>query len=451
MSSPLLSIPTASNAAPASTSASASGGAARARDAQAGATDSFGAALARTRESRGQKAGEKTERQDDAASASPLARRRGASSAESTEERSPVDLLAMAMLTPAFATQAAQKRQAAADGTGASLHGAADASALAKADPPLAAAAGDTALTDSQPQDAATAQARASGKPIADAKADARSDAASEDGKKVKADAGATSDYKITAQSAPVVAAASASAAPAAPLAGAASTGAPEPKAGNAAPAIAAVDPKVAPEPAAAALRADDRPLPDTSSEADTASTLPASMNFKAAMAQASATSSTAQQPPVARLAVPTPVGSEGWGADVGRQMIRMGADGNHVAELSLNPAGLGPLKVTLTLGDNQAQAMFVSAHESVRRAVEAALPQLRDTLASQGIQLGQTSVDAGTQQQQAFGQQERGFEQQGRPNLRGAQRETAADDAPLAVRASSSGARASTGIDTFA
>ncbi len=38
---------------------------------------------------------------------------------------------------------------------------------------------------------------------------------------------------------------------------------------------------------------------------------------------------------------------------------------------------------------------MFVSAHESVRKAVEAALPQLRASLAEQGISLGQASVGA--------------------------------------------------------
>jgi flagellar hook-length control protein FliK len=76
-----------------------------------------------------------------------------------------------------------------------------------------------------------------------------------------------------------------------------------------------------------------------------------------------------------------------------------MSAGGQHTAELNLNPAGLGPLKVTLSMGDNQAQAMFVSAHESVRKAVEAALPQLRTSLSEQGISLGQASVGADTRQ----------------------------------------------------
>ncbi|MFC5476000.1 flagellar hook-length control protein FliK, partial [Paraherbaspirillum soli] len=52
------------------------------------------------------------------------------------------------------------------------------------------------------------------------------------------------------------------------------------------------------------------------------------------------------------------------------------------------------------------------SAHQSVRDAVEAALPQLRSTLADSGISLGNTSVSADTQQQQqqsAFAQQASG------------------------------------------
>src|SRR5690606_21336778 len=94
-------------------------------------------------------------------------------------------------------------------------------------------------------------------------------------------------------------------------------------------------------------------------------------------------------------LSVAPPVGSDAWGPAIGQQMIRMSASGHHVAELNLNPAGLGPLKVTLTMGDNQAQAMFMSAHESVRKAIEAALPQLRTTRAEQGSSLGQPSVGA--------------------------------------------------------
>jgi flagellar hook-length control protein FliK len=107
-------------------------------------------------------------------------------------------------------------------------------------------------------------------------------------------------------------------------------------------------------------------------------------------------------------------VGSNEWGKALSQQVVHMGNAGQQVAELQLNPPGLGPLKVTLSMNDQQIQAMFVSAHSSVRAAVEAALPQLRATLAESGISLGNTSVGAESQQQTAFtngqdGQRERG------------------------------------------
>jgi flagellar hook-length control protein FliK len=108
--------------------------------------------------------------------------------------------------------------------------------------------------------------------------------------------------------------------------------------------------------------------------------------------------------PAAPKQAALTPeVGSGEWGQALGRQMLHMGKAGEQVAELQLNPPGLGPLKVTLSMNDNQVQAFFVSAHSSVRAAVEAALPQLRSTLADSGISLGNTSVDSGSQQQPAF------------------------------------------------
>jgi flagellar hook-length control protein FliK len=106
---------------------------------------------------------------------------------------------------------------------------------------------------------------------------------------------------------------------------------------------------------------------------------------------------------PAATASLTPELGSPEWGKALGQHVIQMGNAGHQVAELQLNPPGLGPLKVTLSMSDHQMQAMFVSAHASVRAAVEAALPQLRTTLADSGISLGNTSVGAESQQQAAF------------------------------------------------
>nr|MDP2191521.1 flagellar hook-length control protein FliK [Rhodoferax sp.] len=142
-------------------------------------------------------------------------------------------------------------------------------------------------------------------------------------------------------------------------------------------------------------------------------------------------------------------VGSSEWGKALGQQVVQMGKAGHQVAELQLNPPGLGPLKVTLSMNDNQIQALFVSAHSSVRAAVEAALPQLRATLADSGISLGNTSVSAGSQQQQtAFA-----HSQNGQPDQRSFRSNSRVDMAALSARAVTEPLRQSNGItvDTYA
>lgn len=145
-------------------------------------------------------------------------------------------------------------------------------------------------------------------------------------------------------------------------------------------------------------------------------------------------------------------VGSGEWGKALGQQMIHMGKGGEQVAELQLNPPGLGPLKVTLSMNDHQVQAMFVSAHSSVRAAVEAALPQLRTTLADSGISLGNTSVSSESQQQAAFAQGQNG--QNGQSGQRGYRAERTPDNLASVARPAMEASRpAGRGIsvDTYA
>src|SRR5690606_31195719 len=78
-------------------------------------------------------------------------------------------------------------------------------------------------------------------------------------------------------------------------------------------------------------------------------------------------------------LGIATPVAATpAWGAELGRQLIVLSHDaaqGQQTAELRLDPPNLGPLRVTLSVHDGVASASFVSAHATVRHAVEAALP----------------------------------------------------------------------------
>ena len=84
-------------------------------------------------------------------------------------------------------------------------------------------------------------------------------------------------------------------------------------------------------------------------------------------------------------------------------------------AEIQLDPLGLGKMKIQIQIGaDSQANVHFVVQHGQTREMLEQAMPRLREMLAGQGIQLGQTQVQQQSQQQQ---QQQ---QQQGQPTFGG-------------------------------
>jgi len=100
-------------------------------------------------------------------------------------------------------------------------------------------------------------------------------------------------------------------------------------------------------------------------------------------------------------------VGSAGWDQALGQKVVWMVAGGQQSASLTLNPPDLGPMQVVLNVTNSHATATFTAAQPEVRQALEAAMPKLREMLGDAGISLGQTSVNAGSaQQQQNFAEQ---------------------------------------------
>lgn len=76
-------------------------------------------------------------------------------------------------------------------------------------------------------------------------------------------------------------------------------------------------------------------------------------------------------------------------------------ADRLQQAEIQLDPLGLGKMKIQIQMGaDSQANVNFVVQHGQTRELLEQAMPRLREMLAGQGIQLGQTQVQQQSQQQ---------------------------------------------------
>jgi len=104
--------------------------------------------------------------------------------------------------------------------------------------------------------------------------------------------------------------------------------------------------------------------------------------------------------------AITASVQSPQWPASFGQQVLQMYQRGDQQMSLRLHPQELGPLSISLTVQDQQAQLQILSAHASVRAAVETAIPQLRQALADSGIALGEAMVgDQGLFQQNQFQQ----------------------------------------------
>jgi flagellar hook-length control protein FliK len=103
-----------------------------------------------------------------------------------------------------------------------------------------------------------------------------------------------------------------------------------------------------------------------------------------------------AQQPDTrpAETTIAAPLGSNAWPDEFSQKVTWISNQQNQVAELHLNPPDLGPMSVILTVADNQASAVFSSPHSAVREAIENAMPKLRESLAENGIMLGNATVN---------------------------------------------------------
>lgn len=139
------------------------------------------------------------------------------------------------------------------------------------------------------------------------------------------------------------------------------------------------------------------------------------------------------------------------WTDALSQKVVFLSNAHQQSAELTLNPADLGPLQVVLRVADNNAHALFVSQHPQVREAVEAALPKLREAMEAGGLGLGSATVsDGGFASQQQNPQQTFAH---GQPSRRGSGGSSAGDapvgaaqSAPAAASVSRAGL-----VDTFA
>ncbi|AHF05451.1 hypothetical protein MARPU_06970 [Marichromatium purpuratum 984] len=130
------------------------------------------------------------------------------------------------------------------------------------------------------------------------------------------------------------------------------------------------------------------------------------------------------------RLAVSAPTGAgattQSAGAETSRplvldfqQLLRPGGEralvermqwlaraGEDAAEIKLHPPSLGALEVRVAMEGDKANVQFFAANPVAREVLEAALPRLRDSLAQEGMSLGEVTIADQPPQQRDGGAQ---------------------------------------------
>lgn len=92
-------------------------------------------------------------------------------------------------------------------------------------------------------------------------------------------------------------------------------------------------------------------------------------------------------------------IGSNAWNSQLQENIVHMISRNNREMTLHLTPAELGPLKIHVVQDDTATKLQILAHNQHVRGAIENALPQLRDALQAQGIQL--TDANVSDQEQQ--------------------------------------------------
>ncbi|WP_092858070.1 flagellar hook-length control protein FliK [Pseudidiomarina maritima] len=153
-----------------------------------------------------------------------------------------------------------------------------------------------------------------------------------------------------------------------------------------------------------------------------------------------------------------TPVGSQAWANQLQQNVMQMVMHNQNEMTLRLHPAELGPLQVQLRMDDSTAQLNILTHSQHVRGALEQAMPTLRDALANQGIQLGDSQVSDQSQQfmQQHARQQAQQWTANAQQNEQNTNKSTvenseSAENTDMGVNSRHTAAAHNGQVDTFA
>jgi flagellar hook-length control protein FliK len=98
---------------------------------------------------------------------------------------------------------------------------------------------------------------------------------------------------------------------------------------------------------------------------------------------------------------------AEQFAEQVGRRMLQQIREDRWTVHLQLDPQRLGPMEIELQLEGNQVTAQVGVANAEVRHLLESALPKLRESLDSAGLNLANWSfAQSGAREYREFAQQ---------------------------------------------
>lgn len=105
---------------------------------------------------------------------------------------------------------------------------------------------------------------------------------------------------------------------------------------------------------------------------------------------------------PLVSTHIEIPVLDDRWGDALNDRVLWMAGRTIKSAEIRLNTAELGPIRIQVLVEDDVAKVAFSAPHAVTREAIELALPRLREMLSENGMSLANTTVsDADVQQEQ--------------------------------------------------
>lgn len=92
---------------------------------------------------------------------------------------------------------------------------------------------------------------------------------------------------------------------------------------------------------------------------------------------------------------------SSAWSNEMGQRMLWFVQQDIQQAQLQINPKHLGPLDIKISVGqDQQVNVSFLTQTGTVKEALDAALPRLREMFEQQGLNLGNVDISQQSQQQ---------------------------------------------------